>query len=378
MQGDFNEYPTFRYLYNLELPKEDLKKLLKFMAYIFEYDQSWQCALCIVGPGSSGKSTFENILKIVLGDRVESVSFKRLESNVHESSKLEDKMVLIVAEPEEEWKGTGIDWFKRITGGDLVDINHKFGKIYSKMLPGKILMICNELPRISFKTQYSEAAFFRRWVIIKFHKQFEVNPEFEKELKNDEDGRSKLFSALLRIVLPVVREEGFNIDWKENRDIWSLYTDPILYFVTHYVTEEQGCEVFKWHVYKRFQEFLAEHGIGYSIEYDWFNRFFKKYMTMLQISFDESYKVNSDFRYGKELSQKPKTWVNIKVDGVPSVEEVKERVMIKDEHAKRDKVPQTVSKHEQRDYEDSERIKERRKALEDPDYTRKLIEKKLK
>ena len=216
----------------------------------------------------------------------------------------------------------------QIIGDDLIPFEVKFVKKgFSSKVPAKVVIFGNRLPKADI-TGFDEEAWFSRWIIIKFHKQFPRNEEFKKRINDDIEGRSILLSFLLEPFRSLLEDERFEEEqsYEYIKSEWLKFADPVAAFIDEYVEEEEYAEVFKNDVYEKFNQFLTENRISYSGSYNKFVKDFNETLRKRGINFRESYKRNWEYcreRYGKY----PKTWVGIKVKDVPTVDEVKEMCM---------------------------------------------------
>ncbi len=136
-------------------------------------------SIMLVGAGANGKSTFINLLRMLLGkENCTSIPLQKLEMNNFAVSSLFGKLANVFADlPSRALKETS--FFKMLTGEDLVTAEKKFRDQFFFVNYGKLIFSCNQIPRSPDESD----GFFRRWLIINFPNQFTENAADPKLLE---------------------------------------------------------------------------------------------------------------------------------------------------------------------------------------------------
>jgi putative DNA primase/helicase len=120
-----------------------------------------QKAFIMVGGGRNGKSTFQTLLREVLGvHNVTSLSFKDLANNFRAASAT-GKLATLAGDISSQ-KIQDSDMVKSMIGGDLVKVEHKFKDSYDTEMFATMWFSANKLPR----TPDTSDGFYRRFCII--------------------------------------------------------------------------------------------------------------------------------------------------------------------------------------------------------------------
>jgi putative DNA primase/helicase len=196
-------------------------------------------AIMLVGEGRNGKSTYLELIKRLLGsDNVVSIKLQDLTNDKSRFmiSHLYGKMANIFADlPSEALRNTGL--FKVLTGEDTITADRKFRDPITFRNYAKMLYSCNELPKVYDMT----TAFWRRWLVIEFPKQFPPNEEFKKKLYNEllPKYAAKILAYSLLLIRYVIKEgrfsfEGSEVDYKE---LWLRETNSVYAFIQDMIKE---------------------------------------------------------------------------------------------------------------------------------------------
>ena len=131
-------------------------------------DTSLQKATLIVGEGGNGKSTYLNLLKAFLNpENVSELSLQRIEAEKFARGRLLGKLVNICGDlPPTQLRESST--FKRITGGDSIEAEYKFGKSFEFVPYARLMFSANSYP----KSLDASTAYFDRWAVIPFERRF--------------------------------------------------------------------------------------------------------------------------------------------------------------------------------------------------------------
>jgi len=175
---------------------DDNVKLLEAISYCLLRDYPIQRIIRLIGSGANGKGSFLRLLRKLLGkDNITSTDLMKLGRNRFETAKLYNKLVCEIAETNvTSLKFTST--LKRLTGGDLIDAEHKNKKPFTFENHTKLIIATNSLPQTTDKTK----GFGRRWLVVEFNNTFTDGKEATNKIPDIE------FSNLCKKLIRVLKE----------------------------------------------------------------------------------------------------------------------------------------------------------------------------
>ncbi len=198
----------------------------------FCMDKTYKRAYILVGEADAGKSSYiTTFLPKVLGaGNVSSVSLQSIVSDRFSSGNLENKILNAFDDLSDKELGA-VGPFKAFTGSTKHDVERKHQGAY----PGRIFCVhafaCNQLPRVPESCMY-DAAFWDRWVIIRFPYSFDVNPLFQERLIQEEN-LNAFFILVLSMMMSIRRDGALPFDQSpgEVMSLWLQKADPVAQFL---------------------------------------------------------------------------------------------------------------------------------------------------
>lgn len=198
----------------------------------FCMDKTYKRAYILVGEADAGKSSFiTTFLPKVFGSgNVSSVSLQSIVSDRFASGNLENKMLNAFDDLSDKELGA-VGPFKAYTGATMHDIERKHQGSY----PGRIFCVhafaCNQLPKVPESCMY-DAAFWDRWVIIRFPYSFDVDPVFQERLIQEEN-LNAFFILVLSMMMSIRRDRALPFDQSpgEVMALWLQKADPVAQFL---------------------------------------------------------------------------------------------------------------------------------------------------
>ena len=174
--------PTFKwFLKDIMLGDIDLVKILQeFMGYVVRGgDYKYHKALWLAGSGRNGKSTFIDVLKMVIGEEnYATLSIKQIVQDKFASSMLDGKIANFSEETSpEELSDSGP--FKNLTGDGEVNAQKKFGDPYQFRNRAKLIMSYNEVPQLKDLSP----GMLSRPIIVPFKRDLTQESDQDKKLK---------------------------------------------------------------------------------------------------------------------------------------------------------------------------------------------------
>lgn len=148
-----------------------------------------QSAVCLVGEGSNGKSTFLTGLKELLGDsNYSTTALHTLQNNRFAGYNLMGKLANICSDlPDKRLEDS--DVFKALTGNDGLDVEIKHGERFHLKTFARLVFSANNPP----SSRDASYAYFRRWIIVPFPRQFVAG---QKGVKSPDQIAKELFNPV--------------------------------------------------------------------------------------------------------------------------------------------------------------------------------------
>ncbi|MEF8815026.1 MAG: phage/plasmid primase, P4 family, partial [Halovenus sp.] len=235
------------------------QKLQEFAGYtLMHWALPHHKALFLVGPTASGKSTFLDTIRAMLGsETAASLTPQQLTSQRFAPAELLDKWANIRNDiPASTVENTGM--FKEVIGGDPMKAERKGKDPFMFEPTAKHLYAANELP----STQTDDEAFYRRILLVPFPKTVprgERDPALDDKLQSELPGVLNWAIAGLQRLLT---QRGFTGDRTAGRtqDTWEKWADSVTRFDK--VALQDGTDAIpKSTVYAAYLQYCREEGI---------------------------------------------------------------------------------------------------------------------
>jgi putative DNA primase/helicase len=239
---------------------EDIKILQEIAGYSLWRAYPLHKAIMLVGEGANGKSTFLELLRTMLGrENVSTIPLHDLETSSFARSSLYGKLANIYPDLSDKGlRGTG--YFKMLSGGDTVSAEYKFHDRFEFKNYAKLIFSCNKVPESPDDT----TAFFRRWIIINFPKQFlegdpKTDPNILEKLTSEEE-LSGFFNWAIEGLERLLKNGRFSTgkSVEETREQYIRASDPVKAFAMDCIEQKAGSVVSKEEVYKAFLDYCQE------------------------------------------------------------------------------------------------------------------------
>lgn len=137
---------------------------------------SEQCFFMAHGAGSNGKSTLLSVLDYVFGNYSHTTDIKTFtvgnDSVPYQLAQLVGRRLILTSEARTNAK-MNEQVLKNMTGGEKVEVQHKYGHPFSFTPVGKIWFAVNHPPKVEDESH----GFWRRVKMIPFNQTFEITPE---------------------------------------------------------------------------------------------------------------------------------------------------------------------------------------------------------
>lgn len=235
LEGDSR--PIFDNFLSEVASQEDVKRLQEWAGYTLIPGYPIKKGLILIGPTDSGKSTFLQAIKEILGiQNVSAATLQQLSKADQRfiTSKLYKKLANIAPDmPTSSLSDISI--FKGITGRDLIPGEFKYKHPFDFQPRSKLLFSANSLPSVGDE---EEDSFFNRWDIIVFHKPPSMDARLQKKLKEESSGILNWMIEGARRIM----ENGLKFTdatpTAEAMRIWTRSANPVRAFFNECIAKE--------------------------------------------------------------------------------------------------------------------------------------------
>ena len=241
--------------------KDDFQTVFEIMASVFVKKQIDEKASMFLGQGENGKSVLLQYISSMLGkNNLSSMSLQEMSDDKFMIAELDGKSANIYPDLERnELKRTGR--IKAITSNEPIQAQKKHGHPFTLYPFCKLIFSCNRFPKVSDQGQ----GFFRRWIIIKWERNFENDSKRDshllEKLLSDRTEMNRVFSCLVKIAngLNKVGKFTHSKDWKTIQKEWNENADPLDDFVNNYIIDSENNKP-KREVYQFYKKTMLSKG----------------------------------------------------------------------------------------------------------------------
>ena len=228
---------------NRKLDEESLKTVLEIMASVFIKKPIDERAFIMWGEGENGKSVLLDYISSMLGkNNISNIPLQTLTEDRFAIANLDGKLANIFSDLEKnEFKHTGK--FRSIASGEPVHAEFKNKQGFDLQPFSSLIFSTNRFPKVY---DDNKQGFFRRWIIVKWQRNFENDPQRDSKLKQKlletKSDRDIVFSNLIHISKRLYDSNKFTYskNWKENQKTWNENADPVKNFIETYTLEVEN------------------------------------------------------------------------------------------------------------------------------------------
>ena len=237
--------------------------ILETFAYAFVAGYPIQEAIMFVGNGANGKSTTLQLLRSLIGpENIGSLTMQQITDRPFTVHRLFGKLVNVCADlPSKQIFDSGM--FKALTGGDTVESEIKFKNETLRFSnTAKMYFSANQIP-LSWDTS---DAFYRRWFIIEFTKQFkpeEQDLDLPQKL-TEEKQLSGLFNVLMLFLTKLKANKlhfTFDTTIQQKAEMYTANSNPAEKFLLERVAMDAEATLPKEVFWQEFVSFCKEKGL---------------------------------------------------------------------------------------------------------------------
>jgi len=252
--------PKFRKFLKEVVDPQDALTLQEFAGFCLWRKYTFHKALLLVGEGANGKSTFLNVLMVMIGkENIVNTPLQPLNTNRFSRGRLYGKMANICPDlPAIAMRDVGK--FKQMTGQDPMTGEYKYRDEFTFWNYAKLVFACNQVP----KSPEDTTAFFRRWLIVNFPNQFleddpKTDPDLTEKLTTPEE-LSGILNWALEGLQRLLKEKHFTTSKsvEETRQQYLESSDPVKAFVETQLEPDIGHFEPKDAVYNTFLKWCRE------------------------------------------------------------------------------------------------------------------------
>lgn len=246
---------------NGKFRKDDFETILEIIASPIIKRHVDEKAFMFLGGGENGKSVCLGYIESLIGKtNVSNITLQDISDDKFMRANLAGMSANIFSDLEQnELRHTGK--IKAITSNEGIGVQKKHQQGFKLYPFCKLMFSCNRFPKVFDQTQ----GFFRRWMIVKWERNFENDPkriEYLKEkLAENQDEKNQVFSCLVSIAnrLNKVGKFTHSKDWKTIQKEWNENADPIDSFDSEYIIDSENHKTLR-EVYHFYKEKVLEKG----------------------------------------------------------------------------------------------------------------------
>lgn len=249
----FTETRLYDFFRKTKLPKEDVKMMLKYMAYCMTIDFGLKTFMVLVGQSNTGKSVLIRFVEGLVGKQnTSALSMHELNMRFY-PSQLYNKLLNSCAD-NKTLPLSSIENLKKITGGDLIMHEKKGKEPFFFTSFAKLLFSFNQLP---LQLEEKSNAFYKRMRILRMNNELFLNNDYVNDLCSNESIEEVI--PYLLSLLPLKEIPSTHIS-SSCVEALRQDSDSIHAFISHRCNEGKDEVVIKDVLYQTYTEFCIETG----------------------------------------------------------------------------------------------------------------------
>jgi P4 family phage/plasmid primase-like protien len=257
----FWKFLTASFTINGKFKKDNFESALEVSACAIVKHQIDEKAIMFLGNGDNGKSVLFEYVENMIGEKnVSNIPLQKIADDKFMSADLDGMSANIFTDlGHNELRHAGE--IKAIISGEGIQVQKKHGHPFKLKPFCKLMFSSNRFPKVFDQSQ----GFFRRWIIIKWERNFDGDPQrdegLKQKLRDNADEKSKVFSCLVKLADKLNRLGKFTHtqDWKTIQKEWNENADPLDGFATNYIMDSEDNQT-KRDTYRFYKEIMFEKG----------------------------------------------------------------------------------------------------------------------
>ncbi len=221
--------------------KEDFESVIEIISSTIIKRHVDEKAFMFLGQGENGKSVCLRYIESIIGKKnITNISLQDITDDKFMRADLAGMSANIFPDLEQnELRHTGK--IKAITSNEPIEVQKKYGQPFKLYPFCKLLFSCNRFPKVYDQSQ----GFFRRWMIIRWDRNFEHDPErieyLKETLEINQEEKNLVFSCLVNIASKLNKVGKFthSKDWKTIQREWNENADPVDDFDSNYIIDSE-------------------------------------------------------------------------------------------------------------------------------------------
>lgn len=178
----FTETRLYKFFKKTKLPKEDVKMILRYIAYCMTTDYGLKTFMVLVGQSNTGKSVLIRFVETLVGrQNTSALSMHELNMRFY-PAQLYGKLLNSCAD-NKTLPLSSIENLKKITGGDQIMHEKKGKEPFFFVSFAKLLFSFNQLP---LQLEEKSNAFYKRMRVLFMNNELFLNNEYVDALCSDE------------------------------------------------------------------------------------------------------------------------------------------------------------------------------------------------
>lgn len=178
----FTETRLYKFFKKTKLPKEDVKMILRYIAYCMTTDYGLKTFMVLVGQSNTGKSVLIRFVESLVGrQNTSALSMHELNMRFY-PAQLYGKLLNSCAD-NKTLPLSSIENLKKITGGDQIMHEKKGKEPFFFVSFAKLLFSFNQLP---LQLEEKSNAFYKRMRVLFMNNELFLNNEYVDALCSDE------------------------------------------------------------------------------------------------------------------------------------------------------------------------------------------------
>jgi len=257
----FWKYLTASFTVDGKFRQNDFDTVLEIIASPIIKRHVDEKAFMFLGGGENGKSVCLAYIQAIIGkNNVSNISLQDIADDKFMRANLVGMSANIFPDLEQnELRRSGK--IKAITSNEGLEVQKKHQQGFTLYPFSKLIFSCNRFPKVFDQSQ----GFFRRWLIVKWERDFENDPErieyLKEELESNQHEKNQVFSCLVSIAnkLNKVGKFTHTKDWKTIQKEWNENADPIDDFCNNYIIDSENHKS-KRETYHFYKNMMIEKG----------------------------------------------------------------------------------------------------------------------